>query len=60
MIKTKEIHMETKEREMFDNPLDREINPITGWRVDYENFWSSRSTAEVQERPNKVERYLNR
>ena len=60
MKRTKEIHMETKEIEMFDNPLDRQINPITGWRVDYENFWSSQSSTEALERPNKVERYLNR
>lgn len=60
MKKTKDLHIEIQEKKMFDNPLDHQINPITGWRVEYENFWCSRSTAEAIKRPNKVSKYLNR
>lgn len=58
MIKTKDIFMET--REMFDNPLDHGINPITGFATGEPNVWYISSREKPQERPNKVENYLNR
>ena len=60
MKKTKDLHMEIKEREMFDNPLDHSINPITGWEVRLDNPWGSYSKTEAIKRPNKVDKYLNR
>lgn len=50
--------MET--REMFDNPLDHGINPITGFATGEPNVWYISSREKPQERPNKVENYLNR
>lgn len=60
MIKTKDLHMETKERELIDNPYDHQLNPITMWKVEYENFWCSRSSTETIKRKDKVKKYLNR
>jgi len=52
--------METKERELIDNPYDHQLNPITMWKVEYENFWCSRSSTETIKRKDKVKKYLNR